>query len=125
MAGLHVLVVDACPHTATTTALMLCLDGHHLQIARDGLMAIAKARADKPDIVLLDIDLPGLSGSEVSRCLRESLCDKPPLIVAVAGHDHEADCQCLLEGGIDLYLVKPLDSLALLGILSRCAKVVA
>jgi CheY-like chemotaxis protein len=120
MASLHILVVDDCTATATAMAFLLRMSGHHVQVAPDGATALQKAQAGKPDVVVLDIDLPGMSGYEVSRRLRESLFDKPPLIIALAGYRQRSE-----EAGIDLHLVKPVEPRVLLGILSRFAKVVA
>jgi CheY-like chemotaxis protein len=125
MTGLHVLVVEDCIDTATTMAMLLRMHGHQVEIAQDGPSAIDRARQDKPDVVLLDIGLPGMSGYEVTPHLRECLRDKPPLIIAVTGYAQESDCRRSAEAGIDLHLVKPVDPLDLIHILSRFAQVVA
>jgi CheY-like chemotaxis protein len=125
MAGLHVLVVDDCSDTVASMALLLGMNGHRVQTAPDGPTAIEKARAGKPDVVLLDIGLPGMSGYEVTPRLRECLPDKPPLIVAVTGYGEESDRRRSEEVGIDLHLVKPVEPLALMSLLSRFARVVA
>jgi CheY-like chemotaxis protein len=125
MAGLHVLVVDDCSDTTASMALLLGMGGHRVQTAPDGPTALKAAREGKPDVVLLDIGLPGMSGYEVTPLLRECLPDKPPLIIAVTGYGGESDRRRSEESGIDLHLVKPVEPLALLGILSRFAKVVA
>jgi CheY-like chemotaxis protein len=125
MASLHVLVVEDCPDTAASMDLLLRADGHQVQVAADGPTAVEKAQKDNPDVVLLDIGLPGMSGYEVTRRLRQCLFHKPPLIVAVTGYSHEADRQRSEEAGIDLHLVKPVEPQALMSILSRFANVVA
>jgi CheY-like chemotaxis protein len=125
MSGLHILVVDDRTDAATGMARLLRLDGHHVEIASDGSSAVDRARADKPDVVLLDIDLPDMSGYEVARRLRESLFDKPPFILAVTGHGRESDRRRSEEAGIDMHLAKPVDPRVLRTILSRFASVVA
>ena len=125
MAGLHILVVDDRTDAATSMARLLRFYGHHVQLASDGSSAVERARADKPDVVLLDIDLPDMSGYEVARQLREHLFDKPPLIIAVTGYAPESDRQRSEEAGIDLHLVKPVEPLGLRDILSRFTRVVA
>lgn len=125
MPSLHILVVDDCTNTAATTALFLRFCGHHVELAYDGSSALQRARAEKPDVVLLDIALPDMSGHDVARQLREHLCDKPPLILAVTGHSQESDRRHSEQSGIDLHLVKPVEPLKLRTILSRFARVVA
>ena len=125
MAGLHILVVEDCLDTASCMALFLRHLGHHVRVATDGPSAIARAQADKPDVVLLDIALPGMNGYDTARRLREHLFNKPPLIVAVTGYGQESDCRRGEESGIDMHLVKPIDPPVLSKILSRFAKVVA
>jgi CheY-like chemotaxis protein len=125
MAGLHILVVDDRTDAATSMARLLRLYGHYVQLASDGSSAIERARADKPDVVLLDIDLPDMSGYDVARHLREHLFDKPPLIIAMTGYRQEFDQRRSEQFGIDLHLVKPVEPLKLRTILSRFARVVA
>ncbi|HEY7309195.1 MAG TPA: response regulator [Gemmataceae bacterium] len=124
MSGLHILIVDDRTDVATSLARLLVLYGHHVQLASDGSSAIERARADKPDVVLLDIDLPDMSGYDVARCLREHLFDKPPWIIAVTGYGHKSDRRCSQEAGIDMHLVKPVEPLRLRDMLSRFAKVI-
>ncbi|HEY7159210.1 MAG TPA: response regulator [Gemmataceae bacterium] len=124
MAGLHILVVDDCTDVAATMALFLRFCGHHVELAYDGSSALDRARADKPDVVLLDIALPDMSGHDVARQLREQLFDKPLLILAVTGYGREADRRLSEESGIDMHLVKPVEPLELKKILSRFERVV-
>jgi CheY-like chemotaxis protein len=105
-------------------ALFLRFCGHQVELAYDGSSALDRARADKPDVVLLDIALPDMSGYDVARQLREHLFDKPPLIIAVTGYGREADRRRSEESGIDMHLVKPVEPLELKNILSRFKRVV-
>jgi CheY-like chemotaxis protein len=125
MAGLHILVVDDRTDAATNMARLLRFYGHHVQLASDSSSAFERARADKPDVVLLDINLPDMSGYDVARHLREHLFDKPPLIIAVTGYAQESDRQRSEEAGIDMHLVKPVEPRRLRDILSRFTRVVA
>lgn len=124
MAGLEILVVEDCPDTAASTALLLRHYGHQVRIAADGPTALARVQEDHPDVVLLDIALPGMNGYKVARHIREHFFDKPPLIVAVTGFGQEADRQRAEQAGIDMHLVKPVDPFALTALLSRFARVV-
>jgi CheY-like chemotaxis protein len=64
----------------------------------------------EPDIVLLDIGMPGLDGYEVARRLRRQARERPLRIVAVTGWGQDADRQRSQEAGFDLHLVKPVDA---------------
>src|SRR5258708_5672540 len=68
-AGLHILIAEDYPDCAESTAMVLRLFGHNVTIAVDGPTALEMARTDKPDVVLLDLSLPGMSGYEVARQL--------------------------------------------------------
>jgi CheY-like chemotaxis protein len=116
---LPVLVVDDHADTADSTALMLRLHGFAVDCARDGCAALEAVRRDAPDVVLLDIGLPGLDGYEVARRLRREPARKRPLLIAVTGYDQPRDRERSREAGIDLHLAKPVDPDALDAILKR------
>src|SRR5690242_11676236 len=83
---LQILIVDDCPHDREAMVLWLGGMGHEVQAASDGREALTMARRNPPDIVLLDIGLPGMSGYELARRLRVLASEKQPLIVAVTGY---------------------------------------
>jgi two-component system OmpR family response regulator len=107
--GLRILVVDDNVDYSTTMAMLLRVWGHHAKIASNGSEAIDAAWADKPDVVLLDIGLPGVHGYDVARQLSGIRTTKTPLIIAVTGFSKEADQQNSVDAGIDLHLLKPVD----------------
>ncbi len=125
MASLHILIVDDCTVAASSMARLLQHYGHHIQLAQDGQTAIEMARAEQPDVVLLDIGLPDMDGYEVVRHLGEGLFDKPPLVIAMSGYVPDSAHSHCEDSVIDMYLVKPVDPLVLMNILSRFARVVA
>jgi CheY-like chemotaxis protein len=84
--------------------------GYETRVATTGIEALNQAPEFKPDVVLLDIGLPGMDGYEVARRLRTLLQHRPLKIVAVTGWGQEADRQKSREAGIDVHLVKPIDS---------------
>jgi CheY-like chemotaxis protein len=92
---------------------------HRVEIARTGPEGIEAAVACEPDVVLLDLGLPGLSGYEVGRRIVASRPAKTPLVIAVTGYGTEADRQRSKEAGIDLHLVKPADPVQLERLLER------
>jgi CheY-like chemotaxis protein len=117
--GLRVLVVEDNADSATSLALLLRLQGHEVKIALDGPTGLQVAQDNWPDVVLLDIGLPGLDGYLVARGIGEHPGEKKPLLIAVTGYDRETDRQRSAEAGIDLHLVKPVDPVQLQGLLGR------
>jgi CheY-like chemotaxis protein len=77
----------------------------------DGVSALEAARADHPDVVLLDLGLPGLDGYEIARRLRREHEGESILLVAITGY--QADVARLEEAGFDRHLLKPTDMNAL------------
>src|SRR5262249_318588 len=105
---LRVLVVDDCVDTTESLAALLGLWGYQPVAAYDGGTALDAALAQQPDVVLLDLALPGLDGLEVARRLRQQgLCRA--LVVAMTGYGDESFRRRADEAGFDLYLIKPLD----------------
>ena len=90
------------------TAVLLSMWGQNPRVAFDGPEALAAARSFRPEIVLLDIGLPGLDGYEVARRLRSEPWGKELLLVAVTGWGQASDLQRTREGGFDHHLVKPI-----------------
>jgi CheY-like chemotaxis protein len=105
----RVLIVDDNREMAETAAALLIACGHDVRTAYDGLSAVATAGEYHPNVVLLDIGLPGMSGYEVARQLRVSEQWHSMLLVAVTGYGQDADRQRAREAGFDHYVVKPLE----------------
>jgi CheY-like chemotaxis protein len=103
----RVLVVDDNIDAAETLSLLLRLQGYHVAMAHDGASALKQASELPPDIVLLDIGLPGIDGFEVARLLRQRGFSKTTL-VAVTGYSGADDVQQALEAGFDHHVVKPV-----------------
>src|SRR5690606_34358129 len=93
-------------------ALLLGARGHRAETAHDGAAALARARAERPDVVLLDIGLPGREGYEVAGILRREL-GPAAWIVAVTGYGAPEDRERVREAGFDAHLVKPVSLRAL------------
>jgi CheY-like chemotaxis protein len=116
---LRVLVVEDEPDTANSMACLLALWGHAVDLAADGPTALRTASAHPPDVVFLDVGLPGLDGWAVAERLREQVTLKRPFIIAISGHGQEADKQRSEEAGVHLHWVKPVDLDALQALLTR------
>ncbi len=114
----RVLVVDDNVDSARSLARLLKLLGHDVRTAYDGPEAIAAAETHRPDVILLDIGLPGMDGYCVARQLRESGPCKDSVIVAVSGYGREEDRRRSREAGFNFHLIKPIDHDALLTLLS-------
>jgi two-component system CheB/CheR fusion protein len=106
--ALHVLVVDDSADMVKSLARILQSEGHDVRTALDGPTALAAAHEFHPEVVLLDIGMPGMDGYEVARRLRES-GDLPAMLVAVTGFGQEEDQRRSKAAGFDLHLVKPVD----------------
>jgi CheY-like chemotaxis protein len=104
----RVLVVDDNVDAAESTALLLRFLGHEVQVAHDGPSALEAARQFRPEIVLLDIGLPGMSGYEVARALRARPEGRGVVLAAVTGYGQEEDRRQSREAGFDYHLTKPL-----------------
>jgi DNA-binding response OmpR family regulator len=118
-AGLRILVVEDDVTLAELTAALLGMSGHEVRTALDGPAALEASRAEPPDVVLLDIGLPGMDGYQVARRLRREPTDRRPVIVAVSGFGQREDRLHSYESGIDLHLTKPVDAEELLALLER------
>lgn len=108
-ASLRVLVVDDNYDSAESMAMLIHLMGHETQIASDGDAALAAVRSFHPDAVLLDIGLPGMSGFDVARRLRQIPGAEHILLIAMTGYGQARDFQLSREAGFDHHLVKPID----------------
>jgi CheY-like chemotaxis protein len=104
----RVLAVDDDVDTAQGMAILLNLAGHEVLTAHDGPAAIEVARTCRPQIILLDLGLPGLSGDEVARRLREEPASKDALIIAISGYGQEEDRHRTRAAGFDHHLTKPI-----------------
>ena len=104
-----VMVVEDDPAIAQMVSLQLELSGYRTQVERDGLAALDAIRRDRPDVILLDIGLPGLDGFSVARMLRSRPETSGARLIAVSGYGQEKDRARTAEAGFDLHLVKPVD----------------
>lgn len=115
----RVLVVDDNVDAANTVAEILKLLGSEVRIAHDGLAAVDAAVDMQPDIMLLDIGLPGMNGYEVAQQIRSKEDLRQTLLVAVTGWGQDNDKQRAYQAGFDHHWVKPVGLEQLKKILSR------
>jgi PAS domain S-box-containing protein len=117
--SLRILIVDDNRDGADTLAMMLEIVGNHIRTAYDGEEALAATAEFKPDVILLDIGLPKLTGYEACRRIREQPGGKQLLIIAQTGWGQEEDRQRTRQAGFDHHLVKPVDPQALMKLLAE------
>jgi CheY-like chemotaxis protein len=116
--GRKILIVDDNRDAASSLAMLLELSGNRTESAFDGLGAIEAAARFQPDVILLDIGLPGLNGYEVARRMRAEPWGKKLKLVAVTGWGQAEDRERSREAGFDAHLVKPIDHAALMKLLA-------
>jgi signal transduction histidine kinase len=114
----RVLIVDDNTDAAHSLALLMEMGGHETRICYDGQSALTEAQKFLPDVVLLDIGLPGLDGLEVARRLRAMNLSPRPTLVALTGYGQHDDLRRSREAGFDHHLVKPADPQTLIALLA-------
>ena len=117
----RILVVDDYRNSAETLAKLLASDGNEVQVAHDGLEAIAVAENFRPGIALLDLGMPKLNGYETARKMREHPWGKDIVLIAVTGWGQEDSRRRSEEAGFDAHLLKPVAYPELLKLLARFA----
>jgi CheY-like chemotaxis protein len=118
---LRVLVVEDYEDGGESLALLLRLYGHEVAFARDGATAIQMAQEKPPNVLLMDIGLPGEDGYAVAKRLR-GLLPATPLVIAITGYGQPKDHQRSRDEGFDYHLVKPADPCELEGLLEEFAE---
>lgn len=107
--GHRILVVDDNRDSAASLAMLLDLAGNETYTAHDGLEAVKAAETFRPDVVFLDIGLPGLNGREAARRIREQPWGMNMVLVALTGWGQDDDRRRSQEAGFDHHLTKPVD----------------
>jgi CheY-like chemotaxis protein len=105
----RVLVVDDNADAAESLAMWLRLQGHEVQTVYDGLAVMSAVNAFRPQALLLDLGLPGMSGYEVAKELRSDPRWKKLVLAAVTGYGQDDDRRRSRESGFDYHLVKPVE----------------
>jgi CheY-like chemotaxis protein len=103
------LVVDDNQDSANSLGLLAQIMGHEVRTAYDGPSALALATAFVPEVVLLDVDMPGMDGYEIAQRLRQLPALASTVLVAQTGWGQEEDFRRAKEAGFDHHLIKPLE----------------
>ncbi|MES2793402.1 MAG: response regulator [Planctomycetota bacterium] len=104
-----ILVVDDNVDSADTMARLLQISGHRVHVAYDGKTGLTAAQSFEPNIILLDIGLPGMDGYAVARQLREHPATKDVLLIAMTGYGQHKDELRARQAGFDHHLIKPVE----------------
>jgi two-component system CheB/CheR fusion protein len=107
--SLRVLVVDDCHDTTYSMSILLRYWGHEVRIASDGNAGLEEALSFMPDVIILDIGLPGIDGWQLAERLRDLPGFEKTLLLAMSGYGQTRDFRRSSEAGFDQHLVKPLD----------------
>jgi len=104
---LRILVVDDNVDTTLSFSILLRALGHEVITANDGIKAVQATNDFNPDVVLLDIGLPGMTGYEVAKRIRQHPAFKDIVLIALTGYGQDSDRQASLQAGFNHHLVKP------------------
>jgi len=120
----RILVVDDFSNTAEATCQFLRTLGHECLAATSGIAALEAAATLVPDIAIVDIDLPDLSGYEVARRLRASQ-SQPLFLAAITGWNEARDSRSALAAGFDRHVIKPAGAAIISGLLTEASRQLA
>ncbi|HEY8050264.1 MAG TPA: response regulator [Ramlibacter sp.] len=114
----RILVVDDLAASADTLMMLLEMEGFEVKTAHEGMAALQIAEDFRPDVVLLDIGLPGMNGFEVANRLRSQPHSRDALLIALTGYGEAESRSRSVEAGFDFHMVKPADVNLLLTMLA-------
>ena len=118
----RILIIEDSPDARESLRLLLESQGHHVSEASDGVSGVTLALAEGPDVVLVDLGLPGLDGYEVARTLRGTVFGKTATLIAVTGYGQTEDRRRSSDAGFDAHLVKPVSPAALARLLATSSE---
>lgn len=105
---LRVLIVEDAEDVAESLKVLLEVWGHDVRVVYDGPAALVAYRTYQPDVVLLDLGLPGMNGYDVARQLRREQRSRRPFLMAVTGYGQDEDKRQSQEAGFDYHMTKPI-----------------
>lgn len=117
----RVLVVDDNPVNCKLVTYVVEAAGHEARTAGDADAALAEIRAHRPDVILMDLQLPGIDGLELTRRLKADPQTRAIAIIAVTAYAMKGDREKALAAGCDDYVTKPIDTRALPEVIARHA----
>jgi CheY-like chemotaxis protein len=118
--ALRVLVVDDSHSSARLVEAVLNADGFHVRVARDAGRALVIANQEVLDIVLVDLQLPGMNGCELTRALKANPRTRNVPVIAVTACDLETNGEQARSAGALCVVAKPIDPASLRNVVARC-----
>jgi two-component system, cell cycle response regulator DivK len=115
----RILLVDDYPDALEIWGLYLRSLGYHVDIADDGLAALEQAHKHRPDIIVLDLELPGITGFEAAVRLRQAPDTAAIPLIAATGYSHVKQLNQARDAGFDSIVIKPCEPAALVGEIER------
>lgn len=119
MAGENILIVDDNPTNLKLVAYLMRANGYAVTTAADAEAALAAIRAEPPRLILMDLQLPGIDGLELTRRLKADPATREIIIVAVTAYAMKGDQDKAIAAGCDDYVTKPIDTRSLPGAVAR------
>jgi two-component system, cell cycle response regulator DivK len=115
----RLLVVEDNPQNLKLAQLLLQRAGHTVFTAVDGEMGVSQARAEHPDVVLMDVQMPGIDGLAATRLLKADAATAGIKVVALTALAMKGDAERILAAGCDAYLAKPFQYSELVAVVDR------
>jgi two-component system cell cycle response regulator DivK len=118
----RILLVDDYPDALEMWGLYLRSQGYEVTTADDGLTAVEMALADRADVIVMDLELPGITGFEAARRLRQDPRTSRTPLIAATGYSHLRQLEQARQAGFDSIIVKPCEPGALVAEIERCRR---
>lgn len=116
--GLSIIIAEDNPDTALSMAMILRKFNYNVKVVHSGIEVLALTDQEQPDVVILDIGLPGMDGYRIASTLRQREV-RPHCVIAITGYGQPADIERSVQAGFDHHFVKPVDFALLLKLLER------
>lgn len=120
--GERVLIVDDNPTNLKLVAYLVKANGYEVDTAGDAESALAAIAVNRPRVILMDLQLPGVDGLELTRQLKADPATRDIAIIALTAYAMKGDQEKAVEAGCDDYVTKPIDTRALPELIARYAK---
>ena len=109
MAGERILLVEDNPMNRRVSEFLLKAQGYLVDEARDGQEALDKVKANPPDLILMDLQLPGLDGFAATKKIKQDSSTRHIPVVALTAYAMSGDAERAIQAGCDGYITKPID----------------
>lgn len=116
-----ILVVDDSPSQIMLLSAILMEQGHQVVTARDGEEAVIKAKSELPDLIIMDVVMPGMNGFQATRAITNDQTTWHIPVILLTSKDMDSDRIWALRQGATAYLNKPVDQAALIGLVNTLA----